>query len=112
MADFAPTSLLYQADVDRDDKLGRLALTDEASRRGRFRGGSARAASEPAGRLGWAEYGDDARGRCPPCTASMLSHGEREHPFCAEQPTKQAEKCDEAQTHWEKAQDCGLPASR
>ncbi|MFN3990481.1 MAG: histone deacetylase [Erythrobacter sp.] len=79
MADFAPDFVLYQAGVDphRDDKLGRLALTDEGLKaRDRFVVASARAAGLPVASALGGGYGDDARQVAARHAASMLAMAE------------------------------------
>jgi acetoin utilization deacetylase AcuC-like enzyme len=76
MADFKPDFVLYQAGVDphRDDKLGRLALTDEGlGLRDRFVVRSARAAGLPIASALGGGYGDDARAVAARHAASMLA---------------------------------------
>lgn len=79
MADFAPDFVLYQAGVDphHDDKLGRLALTDEGlAARDRFVVASARAAGLPVASALGGGYGDDARAVAARHAASMLAMAE------------------------------------
>lgn len=76
MAEFAPDFVLYQAGVDphRDDKLGRLALTDAGlAARDRFVIRSAREAGLPVASALGGGYGDDARAVAARHAASMLA---------------------------------------
>lgn len=76
MAEFAPDFVLYQAGVDphRDDKLGRLALSDEGlALRDRLVVGTARAARVPIASALGGGYGDDARAVAARHAASMLT---------------------------------------
>lgn len=76
LTDFAPDFVLYQAGVDphRDDKLGRLALTDAGlALRDRFVIRSAREASLPVASALGGGYGDDARAVAARHAASMLA---------------------------------------
>jgi acetoin utilization deacetylase AcuC-like enzyme len=76
MAEFAPDFVLYQAGVDphRDDKLGRLALTDEGlGLRDRFVIRAAREAGLPVASALGGGYGDDARAVAARHAASMLT---------------------------------------
>lgn len=76
MTEFAPDFVLYQAGVDphRDDKLGRLALSDEGlALRDRFVVGTARAAHLPIASALGGGYGDDARAVATRHAASMLT---------------------------------------
>jgi acetoin utilization deacetylase AcuC-like enzyme len=75
MADFAPDFVLYQAGVDphAEDKLGRLALTDEGlALRDRFVISEARRRSLPIASALGGGYGDDARMVAARHAASML----------------------------------------
>lgn len=75
IADFAPDFMLYQAGVDphRDDKLGRLALTDEGlAARDRFVVGEARRRGLPVASALGGGYGDDPRIVAARHAASML----------------------------------------
>ncbi|MBU7579519.1 MAG: histone deacetylase [Porphyrobacter sp.] len=76
MADFAPDFVLYQAGVDphRDDKLGRLALSDEGlGLRDRFVVRTAREAGLPIASALGGGYGDDPRLVAARHAASMLA---------------------------------------
>lgn len=76
MADFAPDFVLYQAGVDphRDDKLGRLALSDEGlALRDRFVVGEARKRGLPVASALGGGYGDDPRAVAARHAASMLA---------------------------------------
>jgi acetoin utilization deacetylase AcuC-like enzyme len=75
-ADFAPDFVLYQAGVDphRDDKLGRLALTDEGlALRDRFVICEARGRALPVASALGGGYGDDPRVVAARHAASMLT---------------------------------------
>jgi acetoin utilization deacetylase AcuC-like enzyme len=75
MADFTPDFVLYQAGVDphRDDKLGRLALSDEGlALRDRFVIRTAREEGLPVASALGGGYGDDARTVAARHAASML----------------------------------------
>ncbi|ODT00982.1 MAG: histone deacetylase [Erythrobacter sp. SCN 62-14] len=79
MADFAPDFVLYQAGVDphRDDKLGRLALSDEGlGLRDRFVVAAARGKGLPIASALGGGYGDDARAVAARHAASMLTMAE------------------------------------
>jgi acetoin utilization deacetylase AcuC-like enzyme len=76
MADFAPDFVLYQAGVDphHDDKLGRLALTDEGlGLRDRFVVGAARKLGLPIASALGGGYGDEPRTVAARHAASMLT---------------------------------------
>ena len=76
MGDFAPDFVLYQAGVDphRDDKLGRLALTDEGlALRDRFVVREARQRGVPVASALGGGYGDDPRVVAARHAASMLA---------------------------------------
>ncbi len=75
LAAFAPDFVLYQAGVDphRDDKLGRLALSDEGlAARDRFVVGEARRRGLPVASALGGGYGDDPRTVAARHAASML----------------------------------------
>jgi acetoin utilization deacetylase AcuC-like enzyme len=79
LGDFAPDIVLYQAGVDphRDDKLGRLALTDAGlAARDRFVIGEARRRGQPVASALGGGYGDDARAVAARHAASMLAMAE------------------------------------
>lgn len=76
MGDFAPDFVLYQAGVDphRDDKLGRLALSDEGlALRDRFVVREARQRGVPVASALGGGYGDDPRVVAARHAASMLA---------------------------------------
>ncbi len=76
LADFAPDFILYQAGVDPhvDDKLGRLALTDEGlALRDRFVVGEARRRGLPVASALGGGYGDDPRVVAARHAGSMLA---------------------------------------
>ena len=76
MAEFAPDFVLYQAGVDphADDKLGRLALSDEGlATRDRFVLREARQRGLPIASALGGGYGDDARAVAARHAASMLT---------------------------------------
>jgi acetoin utilization deacetylase AcuC-like enzyme len=79
MGQFAPDFVLYQAGVDphRDDKLGRLALTDAGlEARDRFVIQTARRHGLPVASALGGGYGDDARAVAARHAASMLAMAE------------------------------------
>jgi acetoin utilization deacetylase AcuC-like enzyme len=79
LADFVPDFVLYQAGVDphRDDKLGRLALSDAGlCARDRFVVGEARRRGLPIASALGGGYGDDARIVARRHAASMLAMAE------------------------------------
>ncbi|QDH33010.1 histone deacetylase [Porphyrobacter sp. YT40] len=85
-ADFAPDFVLYQAGVDphRDDKLGRLALSDAGlAARDRFVIAEARKRGLPVASALGGGYGDDARAVAARHAASMLAMAEENTAFCA-----------------------------
>lgn len=76
MGEFAPDFVLYQAGVDphRDDKLGRLGLSDAGlGLRDRFVIRTARSAGLPVASALGGGYGDDARAVAARHAASMLT---------------------------------------
>jgi acetoin utilization deacetylase AcuC-like enzyme len=79
LADFAPDFVLYQAGVDphRDDKLGRLALSDAGlAARDRFVVGEARRRGLPVASALGGGYGDDPRAVAARHARSMLAMAE------------------------------------
>lgn len=89
MAEFAPDFVLYQAGVDphRDDKLGRLALSDEGlALRDRFVVRTARAAGLPVASALGGGYGDDARAVAARHAASMLAMAAENAKFAYPRP--------------------------
>lgn len=90
MADFAPDFVLYQAGVDPhvDDKLGRLALTDEGlALRDRFVIGESRRLGLPVASALGGGYGDDPRLVAARHAASMLTMAAANSAFPAPSPT-------------------------
>lgn len=90
LGDFAPDIVLYQAGVDphREDKLGRLALTDEGlAARDRFVVGEARRRGLPVASALGGGYGDDARAVAARHAASMLVMAEANALFPARSST-------------------------
>jgi acetoin utilization deacetylase AcuC-like enzyme len=90
MADFAPDFVLYQAGVDPhvDDKLGRLALTDEGlALRDRFVIGESRRLALPVASALGGGYGDDPRLVAARHAASMLTMAAANSAFPAPSPT-------------------------
>jgi acetoin utilization deacetylase AcuC-like enzyme len=91
MADFAPDFLLYQAGVDPhvDDKLGRLALSDEGlAMRDRFVVSEARRRGLPIASALGGGYGDDPRRVAARHAASMLTMAAQNAAFLAPSATK------------------------
>lgn len=85
-ADFAPDLVLYQAGVDPhvDDRLGRLALTDEGlARRDRFVIGEARRRGLPVASALGGGYGTDQREVADRHAASMLTMAQENGKFAA-----------------------------
>lgn len=90
LADFAPDFVLYQAGVDPhvDDKLGRLALTDEGlAQRDRFVVGEARRRGLPVASALGGGYGDDPRVVAARHAASMLAMAAQNAAFPADPAT-------------------------
>jgi acetoin utilization deacetylase AcuC-like enzyme len=91
MADFAPDFVLYQAGVDPhvDDKLGRLALSDEGlAMRDRFVVSEARRRGLPIASALGGGYGDDPRRVAARHAASMLTMAAQNAAFLAPSATK------------------------
>lgn len=91
MADFAPDFVLYQAGVDPhvDDKLGRLALSDEGlAMRDRFVVSEARRGGLPIASALGGGYGDDPRRVAARHAASMLTMAAQNAAFLAPSATK------------------------
>lgn len=91
LADFAPDFVLYQAGVDphREDKLGRLALTDEGlALRDRFVVGEARGRGLPIASALGGGYGDDPRLVAARHAASMLTMAQQNAALPAPAATK------------------------
>lgn len=91
MADFAPDFVLYQAGVDphHDDKLGRLALSDEGlAMRDRFVVSEARRRGLPIASALGGGYGDDPRRVAARHAASMLTMAAQNAAFPAPSATK------------------------
>lgn len=91
IADFAPDFVLYQAGVDphRDDKLGRLALSDEGlAMRDRFVVSEARRRFLPIASALGGGYGDDPRLVAARHAASMLTMAAQNAAFPAPSATK------------------------
>lgn len=91
IAAFAPDFVLYQAGVDphREDKLGRLALSDEGiAARDRFVVREARARGLPVASALGGGYGDDPRAVAARHAASMLTMAEQNTAFPAPATTK------------------------
>ncbi len=91
IADFAPDFVLYQAGVDPhlDDKLGRLALTDEGlAMRDRFVVSESRRRGLPIASALGGGYGDDPRAVAARHAASMLAMAAQNAAFPAPSATK------------------------
>ncbi|MFO6446193.1 histone deacetylase [Erythrobacter sp. NE805] len=91
LADFAPDFVLYQAGVDphREDKLGRLALTDAGlAARDRFVVREVRACGLPIASALGGGYGDDPRVVAARHAASMLAMAAQNAAFPAPSATK------------------------
>ena len=91
IADFAPDFVFYQAGVDphRDDRLGRLALTDEGlQRRDRFVVGSARGRGLPIASALGGGYGSEPRAVADRHARSMLAMAQENARYPAPQPER------------------------